>query len=292
MTMEIRYSSYWDRDKLFQLFKYTIYGLILIDVIYFMIEDFAASEHTFRGGIDLSNIGNAFSAFLDSIAWFILLMIFELETYALEDDQLSDRRKLALNIGAAICYFFILLAFWGYCEKSLMIYAFAPSPITDLCAVISHDLSQNLPQTYSLALYLDDYVPLTLENCRSVVGQVYFQSDTLIYADPAVMEKLKKLVLIDIVNGFTWLVIIVVLQIEVYLQLRGHLSSVLYRLNSIIKVIAYGLILLACIYWGYLGDLMGFWDALLWLSAFIFIELNIFQWRQEEEEEEEPEKVR
>ena len=41
----------------------------------------------------------------------------------------------------------------------------------------------------------------------------------------------------------------------------------------------------ACLYWGYMGDGIGFWDAILWLLAFIFIELNIFQWRQEEEDE-------
>lgn len=279
--MEARQSSYWDREKLYQLFKYTIYGLILVDVIFFMVEDFSASEHTFRNGVDLSNVGNAFSAFMDSVAWLILLMIFELETYTLEDDQLNDRRKLALNIGAVICYFFIILAFWGYCEKALMVYAFAETPITDLCVLIRPDLSQNV----SLVLDLDEYVPLSLENCGTLVGQIYYQSDTFLYADQGVLDGLKKLVLIDIVNGLTWLVIVIVLQIEVYLQLRGHLSSVMYKLNSIIKIIAYGIIFLACLYWGYLGDLIGFWDAILWLLAFIFIELNIFQWRQEEEQE-------
>ena len=33
--------------------------------------------------------------------------------------------------------------------------------------------------------------------------------------------------------------------------------------------------------WGYAGDFLDFWDAALWLFAFIFIELNVFEWQQE-----------
>ena len=37
-------------------------------------------------------------------------------------------------------------------------------------------------------------------------------------------------------------------------------------------------------YWGFVGDFLDFWDAFLWLVAFVFIELNIFQWQVETEE--------
>lgn len=276
--MQSKYLSYWDREKLFQFFKYTIYILILSNVIFFMFEDYSASAHTYKNGISFSNIGNAFSASVDSIAWYVLLIIFELETYTLEDEQLSSKRKLILNSLVAICYFFILVAFMGYWEKMTMVYAFSATPITDLCALAGTDLS--------LALGLDDYVPLTLENCGTITGQLYYQSHTMMYADQSIYNDIRKLVLIDVVNAATWLVVVVVLQIEVVLQLRGELTSFLYKLNSFIKIFAYSILLIACVYWGYMGDLIGFWDAILWLAAFIFIELNIFQWRQEDEESE------
>ena len=275
--MESKHATYWNHEKLYQLFKYSIYILILFNVIFFMFEDFSASSHTYRNGISLAEIGNAFSASVDSVAWYALLIVFELETYALEDEQLSSKRKLLFNAIAATCYFFIVVAFLGYVEKAYMIYAFEAVPITDLCAIVSADVS--------LVLGLDDYVPLTAENCGSTVGQLYYQANNLMYADAAMFDEVKKVVLIDVVNAFTWLVVVVVLQIEVFLQLRGHLSSYMYKLNSFIKIIAYFILLLACLYWGYMGDGIGFWDAILWLLAFIFIELNIFQWRQEEEEE-------
>ena len=50
------------------------------------------------------------------------------------------------------------------------------------------------------------------------------------------------------------------------------------------KFILYALLLLAAIYWGVKGDFVDFWDAFLWLVAFVFIELNIFEWRQEANE--------
>lgn len=277
--METKQAAFWNSEKLYQIFKYSIYGLLLVNLVVFMVEDYAASATTYKNGISLADIVNAFTASVDTLAWFVLLMVFELETYALEDDQLGNKRKLMLNIFAAICYFFIILAFLGYVEKTSMVYAFAATPVTDLCALAGGELS--------LVLGLDDYVPLTAENCGSVSGQLYYQSNVMMYADAGMFDEIQKVVLIDVVNAFTWLVVVVVLQIEVFLQLRGHLSSYMYKVNSFIKIIAYFILLLACLYWGYMGDGIGFWDAILWLVAFIFIELNIFQWRQEEEEMEE-----
>jgi hypothetical protein len=33
------------------------------------------------------------------------------------------------------------------------------------------------------------------------------------------------------------------------------------------------------------GDFVDWWDAFLWLVAFVFIELNVIEWRQESHEE-------
>ena len=43
-------------------------------------------------------------------------------------------------------------------------------------------------------------------------------------------------------------------------------------------------ILFACaVYWGFAGEFLDFWDAFLWLVAFIFIEMNLFQWHADKE---------
>ena len=47
------------------------------------------------------------------------------------------------------------------------------------------------------------------------------------------------------------------------------------------KFAVYGTLFLAAGYWGIAGSFLDFWDAALWLFAFIFIELNVFEWQAE-----------
>jgi hypothetical protein len=44
------------------------------------------------------------------------------------------------------------------------------------------------------------------------------------------------------------------------------------------KVLLYAVLLGCAIYWWLEGDFLDFWDAFLWLVAFVFIELNLFEW--------------
>ena len=53
------------------------------------------------------------------------------------------------------------------------------------------------------------------------------------------------------------------------------------RTSQAIKSVLYTVLLFAAVYWGFNGDFVDFWDAFLWLVAFVFIELNVFEWRQE-----------
>jgi hypothetical protein len=39
--------------------------------------------------------------------------------------------------------------------------------------------------------------------------------------------------------------------------------------------------LVAAVYWWLEGDFLDFWDAFLWLFAFIFIEMNVFDLQAE-----------
>ena len=74
---------------------------------------------------------------------------------------------------------------------------------------------------------------------------------------------------------------VVLLEIEVRLQLRGNLSDGIMRGTKFVKFVLYGTLFLAAIFWGFKGDVLDFWDASMWLFAFIFIELNVFEWQNE-----------
>jgi hypothetical protein len=68
---------------------------------------------------------------------------------------------------------------------------------------------------------------------------------------------------------------------------KDSLTSKMMFAFKYIKGILYAILLFCAIYWGVEGSFLDFWEAFLWLLAFIFIELNIFQWNSETEEEKE-----
>ena len=57
-------------------------------------------------------------------------------------------------------------------------------------------------------------------------------------------------------------------------------------LSTAAKILLYSVLALAVVAWMVTGDFVDWWDAFLWLVAFVFIELNVFEWRQESHEEE------
>ncbi|MEM1413223.1 MAG: hypothetical protein AAGH19_12780, partial [Pseudomonadota bacterium] len=94
-----------------------------------------------------------------------------------------------------------------------------------------------------------------------------------------------RLALVDVVNSGAWLLVVALLEIEVLLQLWDRLGTKLTHVFTGIKAVLYATLFLAAVYWGIEGDFLDFWDAFLWLVAFVFIELNIFQWQAEVAEE-------
>ena len=66
------------------------------------------------------------------------------------------------------------------------------------------------------------------------------------------------------------------------LQEHNRYEGLALHASNVSKFVLYSLLLLAAIYWGFKGDFVDFWDAFLWLVAFVFIELNVFEWREED----------
>jgi hypothetical protein len=81
------------------------------------------------------------------------------------------------------------------------------------------------------------------------------------------------------------LLVVLVLEIDVRLQEHNRYEGLAYRISAILKFALYATLLYAAIYWGMKGDFVDFWDAFLWLVAFVFIELNVVEWRKEAREE-------
>lgn len=72
-----------------------------------------------------------------------------------------------------------------------------------------------------------------------------------------------------------------VLNAGVWLQEHGRYKGLVLKTSNLLKVFLYATLFVAAADWGLNGDFVDFWDAFLWLVAFVFIELNVFEWRME-----------
>ena len=263
--------------RVFTLFKYSVYCLLAYNAFLFFQEDIAASAETFGDTVTWRNVVEAYSATIDTSAWVILLLLFELETAVIPDEKLQGGLKWALMALRSICYFFIVYAFYGYCLKYLVITDLSPFSIPDVCALLGTD--------WNLVADLDDYPPIDAAACAALQGQELFRVAGLeLIGTKAALESALGLAIIDVINAGTWLIIVVMLEAEVWMQLKDMLTARLMFVGKLLKGFFYLLLFICAVYWGFEGTFLDFWDAFLWLVAFIFIEMNIFQWHGETEE--------
>ena len=263
--------------RLYQLFKYTVYAFLTFNIYLFFDEEFAAAALQFPNGIAPVDIIEAYSATIDTLAWVVLLLMFELETYVLDDDQFTRTTTLTLHGLRAICYAFIVYAFYGYIANLAFVVDTVPlAGVGDVCAL--------LPGAWSWATTLDEYVRITAANCASWsdAGTFVQFRDLPAIVDPAGLTEIVRLAWVDVINAAVWLLVVLVLEIDVRLQEHGRFEGLALMLSGAAKFVLYGILLLAAVYWGIKGDFVDFWDAFLWLVAFVFIELNVFEWREEE----------
>ena len=267
-------------QRLFQLFKYSIYALLTLNIYLFFSEEWAASAVRFANGVDLADIIEGFAATIDTAAWVVLLLMFELETYVLEDNQFTKGVTISLHALRAVCYGFILYSFYGYVVKLLYVMGAAPLPgVSDLCTLVA--------DKWYYAVDLDEYELLTMGNCVALSTATEFlqYAGATAAVDHAGHTEIFRLAWVDVINAGVWLLIVVVLESDVRLQEQGRLKGLSLRLSQLSKYLLYPTLLIAAIYWGFKGDFVDFWDAFLWLIAFVLIELNVFEWRQKDFDE-------
>lgn len=262
-------------DKLYTLFKYTIYALLTYNIYLFFIDDFAAASHTFSEGVTLSNAIEAFTATIDTVNWVLLLLLFELETWVISDEVLEKKGVKWLLMGTrTLCYSLIVYAVYGYFSKFFMLHDVVPLLVDNVCSLVDGELSY--------IVTMDEYVYLTAENCGQFAGQDLFKINSeALFGNEAGLSSAQGLAWCDIINATAWLGVVVILEVDVWFQLKGLLEGMILRTSTMIKAVLYSALVACAAYWGFLGGLLDFWDALLWIIAFVFIELNLFKWQQE-----------
>lgn len=198
----------------------------------------------------------------------------------ISDKALQNKSlKWGLMFVRTLCYSLIVYAFYGYLVKLTIFYGVTPLSSEGICNLVDG--------IWARVKTLDEYQLLSTENCQGLGGLELFKlHGQQLIADAASLQKTRILAWIDVINSGAWLGVVIILEVDVWFQLKGLLEGTLLRTSKIIKIILYAILIFCAVAWGVLGDFLAFWDAFLWLLAFAFIEMNLFQWQQETREQE------
>ena len=275
----MEYAKLLPAPLVFKAFKYTVYTLLTLNIFLFYQEESLATAQTFSQGISLQNIIQGFAATIDTAAWVLLLLVFELET-SLLDDRVLRRPGVQTAFLAirAFSYGFILYSCYGYLSKILLTYNISPFEVADICSLVG--------QGFASIHTLDEYPPLEAQSCsRLAEAGLYKLNGQQLIGSASDWRAIQWLAWVDVINSVTWIIVVVVLEVDVWLQLRGRFSGLVMAVSKYFKMVLYSILLAAAAYWWLLGDFLDFWDSFLWIVAFFFIELNLFQWQAETEAE-------
>jgi len=258
-------------------FKFTVYVLLAANTVLFFIDDWEASAYLFGASVPVGELITAFAASIDTLAWVVLLILFELETYQIPDHRLKPPLTTLLHLVRIVCYALIVYAFIGYVTKMLAMYGYVLTPAAGIC-----DLNG-----FSVLLDLDEYEPLVAANCAALEagGQVYRLDGYGVIAAPEVWLDTVRLAWLDVVNAGTWLLVVALLELDVRLQEHHALRGAWLAFSKYAKYVLYSVLFAGAVYWGFEGSFLDFWDAFLWLVAFVFIEMNVLEWHEERQSE-------
>lgn len=79
---------------------------------------------------------------------------------------------------------------------------------------------------------------------------------------------------LDLVNSITWILVILVLQYDVYFP--GHYGQSEWTARNSIKITLYAALFIFALLWGIQGEALDFYDSFLWILSFFVIEMNVF----------------
>lgn len=255
------------RISLFQLFKYTVYALLMWNGVFYFYDGVNSADFVFHNKLNWHDLFIAYSSVIDTGAWIVLLLAFELETYILGDKALKGLSWLVLNVIVWISWTVVFGAFYAYVVKLGIPWGFETYSGVDPCQLIGKGAS--------FANTIDDYTQLTAENCILLKDGALYNAKLNMFASAKTYDNLHRMVWVDIVNAGVWLIVVALIQLEVIFDSSRHIRTKLFRSLKISKYVMYAVLFVCAYYWLRLGDLVAGWDAFVWLAAFFFIENNL-----------------
>lgn len=277
MATTTAYLATIDLHKAQQVFKWAVYSVLLINFGFYIYEDVDRALHVLHSGSSLFDISGEFAVTIDTIGWLALLFMFELETYALNDDQLSRGVERLIHGVRYLSYIMLAHTIVAYADDLVDLSPTVPvDDVSELCELNGQEVS---------FVYNLDYTEIDVDSCVALPSSSsYFwvgELDEKIVSTEAGLELERDLAWSDLIEGTVWLLIVFAIEIVVRLQNRGITEGVLMRTTRLTKALGYFVLLLLSIYWAALEHWLYTWDTFVWVAGFAAIEMNVSEWRDE-----------
>lgn len=258
-------------QRLHQAIKWTVYGLLLVNWAFYIHEDWTNAQHTLRNGGTLLDWTTAFGTSLDEAAWFGLLFLWELETYALPEHAWTRLLQWLFLGFRGLCYVFLAHTVFAWGTSFIDLERLQPAPeVSSLCDLAD----QGISYTYNL-----EYTLIDADNCHGLsAGTEFFFVDNSAVTDRAGLSVERRSAWFDLQDAITWLLIMFTIELGIWLQERDITGGPLMLVSQAGKVL-YGVLLLDAAYWAWMGHWLYTWDQLLWIGGFWAIEYNLKLWR-------------
>ncbi|MEO1043618.1 MAG: hypothetical protein AAFX52_15160 [Pseudomonadota bacterium] len=255
--------------------KTAIYLTLIVNLGYYLHEDWSNSQHVLTESSTIVQFLGNYAATLDDLAWILLIFIFDIETYWLEDDFENRLIGAMIVLTKVVLYGLILQTTYSYIVAMIDWYRAVPiDDISDICALSGLD--------YSLLRNLR-YTEITAETCGSIIsdGQFFLAHNEPVVTDGAGRAEDKILRIVDIIENLSWLIIIAMTELALRIQNRGVYEGPFVGLTRNAKYLSYAAIVGASVYWAIKGHLVYAWDEFVWIAGFWMLENNLAMWRRD-----------
>ncbi len=256
-----------------QWIKVVVYSLLLINFCHYVLNDLNQATHTYHSDWKWHDWTANFATTLDELGWFLLLILFELETYVFSDQALT-RSRVMMNSVRIICYLAIGHTVFAFSE-----YIFDLANATKHVGVTLCSFAENgLSFTRNL-----EYWELDASNCESLSfgADFYMFAQGQVITDFAGMQTEVELACADVIEVIVWLCVLFLIEIRIRLLDRGITHGYLLSFAEATKYFLYGILWLISGYWVYMGHWIFAWDEALWILGFVAIGSNLSKWREE-----------
>jgi hypothetical protein len=255
------------KQSAFRYFKITIFWVLMINLLYYVYEDVTAYLYLAREST-VFDVMETFAVSIDYVAWMVLIVLFEMETSAKTRDRFTGVRRWVIAGLTAVCYGFLVYAAYSYAAALGDAYKYEPVESRPACYFANTGFAYLSVSARP--------IELTHLNCSEFAGKKLFKSptDNLITTE-ANLEALQKLSWVDVFNSSAWLIIVLLFQVELTLEQMNKLTKRRLIAVKASKGFAYLVLLFCALYWSVFSVFIDYWDAWLWLLAFVLIDLNM-----------------